>query len=57
MEALNIPSDQIQMKAQMKIPRKGHSSAYLNGKIFVIGGLTNRGEILDSIEFYNFSTD
>ena len=45
------------MKGEMKIPRKGHSSVYLNGKIFAVGGLTNHGDILDSIEFYNLSTD
>ena len=38
------------------LPRQGHSSSFLNGKLYVFGGNTTDGEILNDLHVLHLGT-
>ncbi len=44
-------------RASMPTPRSGTAAAYLNGRIYVIGGQRSNGAVTDVVERYNPSTN
>lgn len=55
-EAYNPATDKWIQKADMPTPRMGTSAAAVDGKIYVVGGLSNKTP-LSTVEVYNPATD
>ncbi len=58
---LIVPDLQAQLEwervAPLQTPRAGHAAVSYEGRIYVLGGLTHRGLVLNSTEIYNPDTD
>jgi len=56
-EAFNLETREWNTQIEnLHVPRVYASAVAFNGKIFVMGGINQRGEVVNSVEAYNFTT-